>query len=447
MNCIGKRIGRALVMLLGLFVICSVDLSGGQRIVWTSRFGERPWSWNESLRDRGLAVAVDPGGNVYAGGVGFLRKYSSNGGELWKIQFADDTVLGLAVDALGNVYAAFRSYSLIRKYDPNGKELWSRPDPVGFEPDIAVSGSGSIYVTSYVSGYEGIVRKLDANGNQLWLRPFGPPPRLVKRPHPAVDAAGNVYVAATISSFTGGYDGLLKKYDANGAEIWTLEIAAGTWDRVNGVNVDSSGSIYVVGETSGAFPGQGENLPGFVSKFSANGAELWTRQFGTIEFGLISPEDVATDASGNVYVVGTVVGTLPGHSKRNAYYDAFLRKYDARGNELSSHQFAFDTRFDYAFGVAVDPNGGVYVIGGTEDFAVDADAFVTKFVSCASPPGDVNGDCVLNCDDLAAVRILIGKRPGQRGWYAPADLVADNVIDLRDLVFISQKLPVGTRCP
>jgi len=444
MNCTAK--GRAGALLLGVFVICSADLSGGQRIVWTSRFGDRPWSWNEDLRDRGLAVAVDPSGNVYAGGVGFLRKYSPNGGELWKKDFANDTVLGLAVDATGNVYAAFRS-ALIRKYDPNGTELWSRTTAP--RPDIAVSGAGSIYVTNYEFSSEGGVRKLDANGSQVWLRTFGAPRGIAERPHPAVDAAGNVYVAATVLDFTGKYDVVLKKYDANGAEIWTLTFGAlpSEWDRVNGVAVDPGGNIYLVGTTTGAFPGQGEGLPGFVRKFNANGAELWTRQFGPIQSVPVTPQDVATDASGNAYVVGTVIGTLPGQSSKNAYYDAFIRKYDAAGNELSSYQFAFDTRFDYAFGVAVDRNGGAYVIGGTENFGLDADAFLTKFVSCASPPGDVNGDCVLNCDDLAAVQALIGKRPAQRGWYPPADLVPDNVIDLRDLVFISRKLPAGTRCP
>jgi hypothetical protein len=28
----------------------------------------------------------------------------------------------------------------------------------------------------------------------------------------------------------------------------------------------------------------------------------------------------------------------------------------------------------------------------------------------------------------------------------PADVVTDRVIDIRDLAFVSQKLPLGTRC-
>jgi uncharacterized repeat protein (TIGR01451 family) len=61
-------------------------------------------------------------------------------------------------------------------------------------------------------------------------------------------------------------------------------------------------------------------------------------------------------------------------------------------------------------------------------------------------PGDVNGDGVIDCKDIAIVRAAFGKRTGEPGFDPRADVVPDGVIDIRDLAFVSQKLPVGTVC-
>ena len=52
------------------------------------------------------------------------------------------------------------------------------------------------------------------------------------------------------------------------------------------------------------------------------------------------------DSDGNVYVAGVTYGTLPGQTN-SGNYDAFVRKYDADGNELWTRQFgsaSFDDR-------------------------------------------------------------------------------------------------------
>lgn len=62
-------------------------------------------------------------------------------------------------------------------------------------------------------------------------------------------------------------------------------------------------------------------------------------------------------------------------------------------------------------------------------------------------PGDVNGDGLVNCADFTVVRAAFGKSAGQPGWDPRADVVADSIIDIRDLAFVSQMLPAGTQCP
>lgn len=61
-------------------------------------------------------------------------------------------------------------------------------------------------------------------------------------------------------------------------------------------------------------------------------------------------------------------------------------------------------------------------------------------------PGDVNADGAVNCADLAVVKAAFGKRRGQPGFDERADVVQDGVIDVRDLAYVSQRLPAGSAC-
>lgn len=65
----------------------------------------------------------------------------------------------------------------------------------------------------------------------------------------------------------------------------------------------------------------------------------------------------------------------------------------------------------------------------------------------ATVPGDLNGDGMVNCTDLAIVKASMGKRTGQAGFDPRADINRDGAVDVRDLAFVSQLLPPGTRCP
>ena len=101
----------------------------------------------------------------------------------------------------------------------------------------------------------------------------------------------------------------------------------------------------------------------FVRKYAADGRELWTHQFGTQIFA--SANGVAADFSGSVYVAGQVDGALPGHTNAG-HNDAFLRRYDAGGHELWTRQFGTEGG-DFATGVAVDSAGNIYVGGWSRE--------------------------------------------------------------------------------
>ncbi len=61
--------------------------------------------------------------------------------------------------------------------------------------------------------------------------------------------------------------------------------------------------------------------------------------------------------------------------------------------------------------------------------------------------GDVSGDGVVNCTDIAIVKASLGRRINQSGFDSRADLNRDGVVDIRDLTAVSRQLPSGLVCP
>ncbi len=60
--------------------------------------------------------------------------------------------------------------------------------------------------------------------------------------------------------------------------------------------------------------------------------------------------------------------------------------------------------------------------------------------------GDVNGDGVVNCADLAVVKASFAKKLGQAGFDPRADVNFDGVVNIVDLSTVARALPAGTVC-
>ncbi len=76
---------------------------------------------------------------------------------------------------------------------------------------------------------------------------------------------------------------------------------------------------------------------------------------------------------------------------------------------------------------------------GNEQQLTKLDGFISE--------GDTNTDGKITCEDLYIVKASFGKREGQNGFNFRADINSDGIVNIRDLAFVSRKLPAGTSCP
>jgi hypothetical protein len=60
--------------------------------------------------------------------------------------------------------------------------------------------------------------------------------------------------------------------------------------------------------------------------------------------------------------------------------------------------------------------------------------------------GDLNGDGLVTCADLAAAKAAIGTRLGNPRYASLADMDNNGVIDIRDIAAIARLIPAGTVC-
>ncbi|HYL36121.1 MAG TPA: SBBP repeat-containing protein, partial [Bryobacteraceae bacterium] len=170
-------------------------------------------------------------------------------------------------------------------------------------------------------------------------------------------------------------------YDASAALTidptltFSTYIGGSGFDTIYAVATDSSGNLYVAGETaSGSL--WNNSLPArssrdaFIAKLNSTATQvLYTVYLGGS--GNDSARGIATDTSGGVYVVG-VTGSANFPVTTGAFAttgagieDAFVAKLDPTGRLLYS-TYLGGTTADFALAIAVDPSGAAYVAGQTE---------------------------------------------------------------------------------
>jgi len=285
----------------------------------------------------------------------------------------------IITDAAGNVYTSGSFVGTV-DFDP-GAGVFN-----------LVSETGNDILDIYIS-------KLDASGNFVWAKRIGGQGELLARAL-TLDASGNILLCGrligtadfdpgagmvNLTATTGG-DIFVCKLDASGELVWARQMGGSTQDYGYGVATDAAGNVYTTGHFTGTAdfnPGSGVteltalgNLDIFVSKLTAAGDLVWAKQIGGTDVDKAA--SMTVDAAGNVFVVGTFMGTCdfdPGNGTTSltsgGEEDAFILKLESSLGIFSWVKSFSGSLTSYLHSVALDTSGNIIVGGyfrGTADF-------------------------------------------------------------------------------
>ena len=364
-------------------------------IVWGRQIGT-------AANDVLLSVNVDSQDNVYVIGStegslagenhgkkdAFFVKYNSTGDELYRRQIGtaeDDEGLYIICDPHDNVVVTgFTSGQLgdqhfggsdafVAKYSPEGELLWltqygSDQDDQGYT--IELDAEGNIVICGGTNGVMGeknlgkqdsVVTKLSADGKVLWNTQFGTPELEYGRGL-CIDSKGTILAVSSfymtnISSIVAiSPDGkILKQKDF--ADIKLFDVFTNEDDE-----------IYVSGHNKGT---------SMFERLDGDFEPMWVKTF---HHGQWSGEKEIRPFRNNLYVTSGCMNWPKCFG--------FVRIYDAFDNLKYWNKIRKSTDFeseDSTCGnfLAVDSNGAIYHVGGTdEDFyapnAGDKDGFLCK---------------------------------------------------------------------
>jgi len=315
------------------------DSSGVQQ--WVARY-DSPGNYD----DEASALVIDDLRNVYVTGISASDyatvKYNSEGIEQWAAGYDGpgnrvDEANAIAIDALGNVYVTGSSpYS------------WLSPE----NPDYATIKYNNLGIEEWVVRYNGPGNADDmAQGIVL-------------------DDLGNVYVTGSSDSsgiYPYNFDYATIKYDSSGVQQWVARYnGTGDFrDYGNAITIDSAGNIYIVGESEGS----GTMLDYATIKYNNSGVEEWVARYEGPGGRIDEAKAIAVDSSGNVYITGD---SLNQQDYRWEHSDFATVKYSRSG--IQQWAVRYDYNMDFANAIAINSSGNVYVTGysgeGSAEFTV-----------------------------------------------------------------------------
>jgi hypothetical protein len=207
----------------------------------------------------------------------------------------------------------------------------------------------------------------------------------------ALDSSQNIYVTGSYTSanlnfgngFTyssaGSSDIFVAKYNSSGTPIWVKSVGGTAAEEGYGIDVDSTGNVYVTGYFVSASINFGNSVTAvnsggstadmFIVKYNSSGIAQWAKYSGKIsrdDYG----RAIVVDASNNLYVAGefqsdtlvlyngkTVVNANEGNT------DGFVVKYDSTATTQWAKGMSCFGSEDKANSLAVDSSGNV-IVGG-----------------------------------------------------------------------------------
>lgn len=264
---------------------------------------------------------------------------------------------------------------------PSGQLLWSTTygGMLGLADDgigCAVDGTGSIYVTGSVGvavdNDDLWLRKYSAEGAELWTHKQGGNAKVKDQGRSVVvDVAELVYVAGYINTLMQDNDVFVRKFAADGTPIWTKGYngAAMLGDHASAAAQTPTGDVVVGGATSVA----GAGADAWLRKYTPLGATSWTRTHAGASKASDEVNALAITADGYIYAAG--VESVTGEGR-----NIWVGKFDPDGNELWSRLYnGGASKDDYLHGAVALPDGGVVVCGYETAIDIPYKSFMRRY--------------------------------------------------------------------
>ena len=387
-----------------------------------------------------VSIQVDPSNSAtlyvldYAG----LHK-STDGGATFAGITSPISARSFVVDSSGAVYLSGQT-PLIYVSTDGAKSFAAVPNLTGLSsPALSASGN-KVYVGSYSPGASFVI-KLDPSGQNMLYSTFlgGSSGDAIN--DIAIDSQGNAVLVGNMNSpdfpltvpasslpGPGKSDGFVTKLSADGTHlIYSTAVAASEPVTIRAVTLDSSGAVFVTGQsysadfptTPGAFQSTvpstacsrppvsifGPPIPpgnAFVGKIGADGKSSVYMTFLTGSCGSYT-YGITTDPAGDAVVAGSTASpdfpvlansyqsSFPGPvnqtSSGGILNAGFLAKLSPAGDKLLASTFLGGEYSTQANSAVLDGSGNVYVTGFTQGFATGATpgAYQTKLVDTCTP--------------------------------------------------------------
>ena len=308
-----------------------------------------------------LAHTIRPAGTVQQA---WVARYNGPGNDF-------DGAVAIVLDSSGNVYVTGESVGagtgadyVTIKYNTSGQEEWVARYDGGLgdaATAMAIDSPGNVYVTGQswsakTSNYDYATVKYNADGQEQWVARYDGPANDYDYPTKiAVDSSGNVYVTGESTGLAGDWDCTTIKYDSGGQQEWVVRYngPANDNDWGTGIAVDKSDNVYVTG---------GSVVAGIFSeyitiKYNFAGQQQWVAHYHGTGNGNDTATALAIDSSGNIYVTGSSFNS-------NNNFDCVTIKYDPAGQETWAARYDGPIHLDdLGYAIAIDNSDNVSVTG------------------------------------------------------------------------------------